>query len=340
MSWQNRNISGKKGQQENNSWADTDIIPAPEDSALFGKISDYMKGCDDIEDVKSDPLFEETNDATREMISGFDYNAPLHTDYAKFIRESVSLENEDDKRTDEIDDIKSESRKNDLGKITAEWVRQWDEKKRNGLSPDVHSQKRKEFITNSLEETGSEYERSSDTGNKKLIKKTILARFALPAAAAVAGVFFLVKLLLPSYSTDRLFTRYFEPLSAISPVTRNAVASETNSYASAVESYNNKNYQAAAIGFSDAISQDPLNISPRFFMGITQLALGNYVQAENLLEDVISRQGEYIKEARWYLGLAYVKTGNSDKARECFEVLAKSPGFYSDRAEKILRRLR
>jgi TolA-binding protein len=81
-------------------------------------------------------------------------------------------------------------------------------------------------------------------------------------------------------------------------------------------------------------------MSSRFFLGITQMELGNYEQAENILEDVISHQGEYTKEARWYLGLAYIKTGNKQKAHECFEILAKSPGFYSGRAEKILRLIR
>jgi hypothetical protein len=340
MSRQNGNISGKKGQQENNSWDNKDILLNPEDSALFGKISDYMRGCLDIEEVKSDPLYKETDDAAREMISGFDNKAPMHMPYAKFISENITGENEEEKLADEINDIKRESTENDPGKITAGWVREWDEKRLNGVSPDAMSDERKEFITNALVEAESDFERSAHAGNRKSLKKIFSARFALPAAAALIGAFFLIKLLLPSGDPDKLFAKYYEPVSAISPVTRSADAGETNSYASAIESYNNKKYQAAAIAFSDAIMKDPLNISPRFLMGITQMELGNYDQAENILENVISRQGEYIKEARWYLGLAYIKTGNTQKAHECFEILAQSPGFYSDRAEKILRRLR
>ena len=77
-----------------------------------------------------------------------------------------------------------------------------------------------------------------------------------------------------------------------------------------------------------------------FFLGITEIELNNTGKAIKLLGGVANRQSEYAKEATWYLGLVYIKSGNKIKARECFELLARSPGFYSDRSEKILRRLR
>jgi TolA-binding protein len=340
MNRKKENINGKKGQQENNSWDDTGMQLKPEDSALFGKISDYMMGSLDIEEVKSDPLFNETDDAARVMISGFDHDAPVHKAYAKYINENIPGENENEKLAEEINDIKNESNSNDLGKITAGWVREWDEKQLNRVSPDQMREERKEFITNALVEAENDFERKAHARKRKPLKKIILARYVLPAAAVLTGAFLLIKLLLPSGDPDKLFNKYYEPISAISPVTRSADAGGMDSYASAIESYNNKNYQAAAAGFSDAILKDPLNSSSRFFLGITRIELGNYEQAENMLEEVILSQGEYMKEARWYLGLAYLKTGDSEKAMDCFELLAQSPGFYSDRAEKILRRLR
>ena len=340
MSLRNGNISRKKGQKENNSWTDTDKMLNPVDLDLFRNISDYMMGCIDIEDVKSDPLYKETNDAAIEMTSGFDHNDSMHKANAKYISDNITGKNEDEKLDDEINDIKKESRRNDLGNITAEWVRKWDEKQLNKISPDPMSEERKEFITNSLVEADNDFDRKVDADKKNLLRKTRFARFALPVAATLIGVIFLLRVLLPSHNPDKLFAKYYEPAIAISPVTRSADAAETNNYKAAVESYNNKNYQAAAMAFSDAMLKDPLNMSSRFFLGITQMELGNYEQAENILEDVISHQGEYTKEARWYLGLAYIKTGNKQKAHECFEILAKSPGFYSGRAEKILRLIR
>ena len=339
MSLRKGNIDGKNGQQGDNTWAGTDILLNPGDSVLLGKISDYMRGSLDIEDVKNDPLFKEADHAAGTLTSGFDHEAPVHEAYTKIIWENISGENEEEKLAAEINDIKSESSKNDIDTITAGWVKEYN-RKHTGLNPDTESEERRAFITDSFEEPKIDYVLNPDAGNKKPFRKTILARFALPAAAAVIGAVFLLRLLLPSHDPDKIFAKYYEPVSAISPVTRDANATGANSYTSAIESYNSKNYRAAERGFADAIQQDPMNISARFFMGITQIALGNYDQAETMLEDVISRQGEYVKEARWYLGLAYIKTGNPEKASGCFTILAQSPGYYSGRAEKILRRLR
>jgi TolA-binding protein len=239
---------------------------------------------------------------------------------------------------DEINDIRLESSKKDTGKVTAEWVKEWHEKRQKNAGTDDRSRERKDYILNALAETDGEMNGRTET--KKSSGRSLFLRYALPAAAAITGALILIKSLLPSWDQDRLFTKYYEPLSAISPVTRSADADASENYTSAIENYNNHNYQAAALGFSNVIQQDTLNIPPRFFMGINQMALGNYDQAVNMLEDVVNRQGEYLKEARWYLGLAYIKTGNPEKASGCFEILAGSPGYYSGRARDILRRLR
>ena len=338
MNKRGRNINGKEQQQGINAWTDTDMLLNSEDLVLLSRIGDYFRGYQDIEDVKSDPDYNVTNKSIAEMISVFRPEASRHMANAKFIREGLTAKSNEDKLEEEINDIRLESSKKDIGKITGEWVKEWQGKDEKSTTTDCSDHERKEYILNALGEKDIELNVGTDA--EKVVRKSLFLRYAIPAAAAVLGAILLVKSLLPSYEPDRLFTKYYEPMSAISPVTRSANGAEMDSYTSAIESYNNKNYQAAAAGFSDALLQDPLNISCHFFMGITQMALGNYDQAENILEGVINSQGEYVKEARWYLGLAYIKTGNIEKASGCFDILAQSPGYYSDRAEKILRRLR
>jgi tetratricopeptide (TPR) repeat protein len=226
----------------------------------------------------------------------------------------------------------------DIDKVTEEWVKDWMEKGQQNTNTDDRSRERKEYILNSLAETDGEM--NNRTVPVKSAGKSLFLRFALPAAAAIIGALILIKTLLPSYDPDKLYAKYYEPLNAVSPVTRNADAGISGTYASAVENYINHNYQAAALGFSDVIQQDVQNVPSRFFMGISQLELGNYDQAVKMLEDVVSRQGDFLKEARWYLGLAYIKTGDPEKAAGCFEILSGSSGYYSDRAREIRRRLR
>jgi TolA-binding protein len=92
--------------------------------------------------------------------------------------------------------------------------------------------------------------------------------------------------------------------------------------------------------FANALQNDPSAVSPSFYLGLSQLALKNYDQAINLFIKVVNDSGEYGKEARWFMGLAYLKLANKVKAAECFEYLARSDGFYRERSETILLRLK
>jgi tetratricopeptide (TPR) repeat protein len=129
-------------------------------------------------------------------------------------------------------------------------------------------------------------------------------------------------------------------MSVVLTGTRSSGTDESDNYSSGIENYKLADYQHAALDLSDAVLKNKSAIAPRFFLGITQLALGNYDQAVDLLSDVSKQTGEYRKDAEWYLGLAYLKTGEKEKAFACFDLLSKTPGFYRERADKILRHLR
>ena len=210
---------------------------------------------------------------------------------------------------------------------------------RNG-EDDKKTDEIRKFISDSLNRKEDKSEISSDDKRKTGLRRFINFRYISLAAALIVGAIFLVRSLFPSYDPDKIFRKYYEPLSVVSAVTRSPGTGEKESFYSAIESYKNGNYQVAASGFSEAIPKEPASILPRFFLGITQIALKNYNQAIDMLDGVANYQGEYTKEAKWYLGLAYIKTGNKVKAIECFESLAQSLGFFKIRSLKILRRLK
>jgi TolA-binding protein len=160
------------------------------------------------------------------------------------------------------------------------------------------------------------------------------------AAAAIIGAVFLIRSLLPSDDPQKIFNKYYEPFRAVSSVTRSTGSGERESFTKAIGSYKAGDYKTAATGFSEAMLNGTESFSAGFFLGITEIELGNYDKAIDLLGGVVNRKSEFTKEATWYLGLAYIKSGNKIKASECFESLARSPGFYSSRSEKILRLLR
>jgi TolA-binding protein len=325
-----------------NSWDDPgfEMLLAPGDSALFGEISNFMKGLSDTEDVKSDPAYSVTNHEVKAMISDYQENAVHNKNIEKFILDSFADEAPEEKYRNEVNRIKEEIRRNNLNDISSEWIKDWNEKKKRNGNKDAKTAEIRNFITGSFKQEVIKTDLQSENRKRSGLSRSMVTRYSSLAAAAIIAAVLLIKSLIPSDDPQKIFSKYYEPFKAVSSVTRSAGAGESESFTRAITSYKSGEYQAAATGFSEAMLNGTESFSAGFFLGVTEIELGNYDKAIELLNGVVSQKSEFTKEATWYLGLAYIKSGNKVKASECFEVLARSPGFYSDRSEKILRFLR
>ncbi len=325
-----------------NSWDDPgfEMLVSPWDIALFGKISDFMIGLADIEDVKSDTAYSITNDQVKVIISEYQKNSVRNKDNEKFIRDSFVEDAPVEKLEIEVSQIKDEISRSSLNDISSEWVKEWHEKRQRNNNKDAKTEGIRNFVTESFKQEAISAEPGSDDSKKKGLSKSLITRYTSLAAAAIVGAVFLVRSLLPSDDPQKIFNKYYEPFNAVSSITRGTGSAGSESFTNAIGSYKSGDYQAAAAGFSETMINGTLTFPADFFLGISEIELENYNKAIDLLNGVIKQKSEFTKEATWYLGLVYLKSGNKVKASECFELLARSPGFYSDRSEKILRLLR
>jgi TolA-binding protein len=317
-----------------------DLPAGSEDAVLFKAVGEYMRSRLDIEEVQNDPDLSIVRNNVSYMISDYKTNISGNKENEKFIGDILSGEKSQKALKDEIKSIIQEISDNKLDGITSEWVKEWHEQKQKAGGRDKKTAEIREFITGAINSSESEHADDLNEDRLKRQKRNLFVRYASLAAAALVGVLILIRTILPSPDTEKLFNSYYRPFDAISPVTRSLNNNESVNYSSAIESYKTGNYQMAASGFTGILQKDPSLISPRFFLGLSQLELRDYQKAVDLLEGVVNESGEYGKESRWYLGLSYLKTGNKQKAAECFEVLSRSDGFYRERSEKILRRLK
>ena len=343
MTRRTRHIDNKQAEAVRNKTRngfENDLLADNEDSLLFETIGEYMKGAIDIEEVMSDPDLSTAKDAVREMMADYNRNKTVNKENEKFIRDTFSGEGSETGLTDEIKIIKKEIIDNKLNDITAEWVKEWHERKQRTGVIDPKTEEIRNFITGAIDSPVSEPVKIVNKGSSKGSRRNLFIRYASLSAAALIGAFLLLRTLLPSSDPEKLFNSYYKPFDAVSPVTRSVNNNEADIYSSAIGSYKTGDYQNAAAGFGNMLKKDPSGASAKFFLGLSQLALGNYDQAINLLSAVANESGEYGKEARWYLGLSYLKTGNKSKAAECFEFLSRSGGFYREPSLKILRRLK
>ncbi|MBK7627453.1 MAG: hypothetical protein IPJ16_09725 [Bacteroidales bacterium] len=207
------------------------------------------------------------------------------------------------------------------------------------MAPDPKAEERKEFITAALKAEPAEVPVEVTETRKKGISRSLFIRYITMSAAAVVGALIIINTLLPS-SADKLFSSYYTPFEAVSPVTRSTSGSIDEVYASAIISYKSGDYKSANAGFAEANLKNPASEAPLFYMGLTNIELGNISQAVSELAAVAAGSGEYVKDAQWYLGMAYLKSGDKLKASEYLSKLAESPGYYRDRSAKLLRRLK
>ena len=319
---------------------DNDFPLNGDDSALFERIGYYMKGDLDMDEVKNDPALSTTRINVNEMISDYKKNVSGNNENEQFIKQIFSDSESENKLHNEIKYIKQEIDEKNLNLLTSEWVKEWHAKKQKTGTVDQKSDEIRNFITDAINSHETEPVTITGEGNEKSLRKNLFVRYFSLSAAALIGAFILINTLLPSSNPEKLFNSYYRPFDAISPVTRSINNSTTDVYSTAISNYKSGNYKVAAAGFEEVIEKDPFAESARFFLALSQLAMENYNKSVNLLSGIANNTGEYGKEAKWYLGLSYIKTGNKQKAAECFEFLAKSDGFYKDRSEKILRRLK
>jgi TolA-binding protein len=337
----------KRGQKPGeNSWYDSDFdrMLSADDSALFSNIGDYMKGLSDLEEVRNDPGLQKVKGEVKEMISDYRVKGTKSGSNVNFIKNSLEEIRDDKKIQEEIKGIKFESAKKDLDKVTVEWVKEWHERKQHPESKNRKQEEISSFIKSSLETENGQPQSQPEISRPEKIEKrsgrTIMLRYISLSAAAVIAGFFLINSLLPSSDPGKLYKSYYTPFSVVSTVTRGVTVTDKDSYSSALEKYRLGDYPGAVTGFSEILQKEPSRTTAGFFLGMSNMELGNYQKAAGQLAVVAQNSNDYQKEARWYLGLAYLKTGEKEKAVSCFRELSESEGFYRERAEKILRRLK
>ncbi|HEX2974604.1 MAG TPA: tetratricopeptide repeat protein [Bacteroidales bacterium] len=174
-----------------------------------------------------------------------------------------------------------------------------------------------------------------DTNSQKAGRRYFY-RHAFFASAAVISVIVLISILVPSSNPQKIFSAYYEPFNAFSTITRGN-QSLYDTYDKGIELYKSGRF-AEALEVLDKASEK--SHSSLFLISLCNMETGSYEDAIKNLELIAGQKRQYSREARWYLGLAYLYIGNTDKAREQFEILSASEGFYTERAEKILRRLK
>lgn len=137
-----------------------------------------------------------------------------------------------------------------------------------------------------------------------------------------------------------IIEKYYTPYEAPS-TTRSGTIVSFEDYNTALEYYKIGDFRQAAVYFSKVLYREPDNMGTVLLDGISNYEIKNYPAAEGSFKKVIIDDNNYfVDHAQWYLGLCYIQTGETQKAKDQLSVIDKSKSVYSKKARKILRALK
>lgn len=132
-----------------------------------------------------------------------------------------------------------------------------------------------------------------------------------------------------------------QPPSFTAPRLRSSTDDARRTFLTAMEIYSRGDYAAAAAGLEQAVRGDPASPNARFFLGVCYLQLNRTTDAIDQLREV-TRLGEspYLEDAHFFLGKAFIRSGDVDAARREWNAVVMLDGEKRTEALRLLKVLR
>lgn len=112
-------------------------------------------------------------------------------------------------------------------------------------------------------------------------------------------------------------------------------------FSTALQAYEARNFEQAAVAFDQLIDQDPQNLQANFYAGVSYLSLDMPRTALDRLNPVLKDpENSLYEDALWYGALANIKLKEKKEAKQLLESVKARKGKYYERANRTLRDLK
>lgn len=143
-----------------------------------------------------------------------------------------------------------------------------------------------------------------------------------------------------NYSADEILNKFYTTYETVAS-SRAYSQSADPDYVMAMDYYKIHDYRKAALYFSKVIEKEPGDMESTLLQGVAHFEIADYPESKRLFTRVIDDNNNlFIEDARWYLALCYLKTGDEAKAAGQLNIIRDSEGIYSLPAKKILRKIK
>ena len=136
---------------------------------------------------------------------------------------------------------------------------------------------------------------------------------------------------------NRLYAKYYEPCNYDDDYILNS-----SSLSIARQKYLDGEYMNALLLLKEQPSLLTIETERDFLIALSLLEIGNYDTALEYFKKVllVQKEFEHIPQIIWYMGLCYLKMGNTEKAVETFSIIVNNNDYNYKKAKRILKKLR
>ncbi len=172
------------------------------------------------------------------------------------------------------------------------------------------------------------------------IGQRITRKIVFQAAAAVFILSLLLfKSLTPTWSGDSVYQHNYVPLEANSFHLRGSAQEVNGKLQTGVDYYLAKDFGKAELAFSELRKTSKNLPEVLLFSGLNQMEQNNFPAAITFFNNLLASEDQFVPETQWYLGLCYIKTGDTAKARSLMTTVSETEGIYKNKALDILKGL-
>ena len=198
------------------------------------------------------------------------------------------------------------------------------------------------------EESNNAVQRDVDIGNtdEKSQPKVIILWFQKPVFRAIAASVVMLVVAwfafgpMNSVSNQELLAQYFEPYANTNPKTRGEVIEPKDITSEAFTEYDQGNFMASIPLFEQAVKESGDHLLNTFYLGNAYLKVGDGDKAIIAFSTVVETGKGLAGVAEWYLALSYLQANKVEKAiATLINVRDHGETFYAEKANKLLNEL-
>jgi tetratricopeptide (TPR) repeat protein len=168
-------------------------------------------------------------------------------------------------------------------------------------------------------------------------KKFYYAAASMALLIATGGL--IQRIASPDMDSSEVFEKYYTPYE-ITVTHRSGNTEVDRLLLNAFEKYEEKNYEQALVLFEEVLETRKNDMALNLYSGISYMEEEKYQKAKTSFDNIISdKDNLFIEQAKWYLGMCYLKTENTEKAEFVLKEIIKEESYYKDVAVKVLKDL-